>query len=86
VLEWGARDHPVHVLDLLADGLNSENRNLQLAALRGLETRPIRELLAGPIERCSFGRPGHAHSRLNHAERMKAMVASARNDESCCCR
>jgi hypothetical protein len=40
VLEWGAREHPVYVLDLLADSLNSANRELKLAALSGLETRP----------------------------------------------
>jgi hypothetical protein len=40
VLEWGARSHPVPVLDLLADGLNTGTRELMLAALSGLASLP----------------------------------------------
>lgn len=84
VLEWGARDYPVHVLDLLADGLNSGNRDLQLAALRGLEARPdFAKLLDGRI--AALYRSDDRTMRISALKAMSEtdedMVASAREDD-----
>lgn len=83
-LEWGARDHPVHVLDLLRDGLDSGNRDLQLAALRGLAARPeFAKLLHGRI--AALYRLEDRTLRIAAlkamAETDEEMVASVREDD-----
>lgn len=84
VLEWGARDYPVHALDLLADGLDSENRDLQLAALRGLEARPeFAKLLHGRIAALyrSEDRTMRIAALKAVSETEEELVASVREDD-----
>ncbi|MDP3179603.1 MAG: hypothetical protein Q8M76_16975, partial [Spirochaetaceae bacterium] len=55
MLDWGCRDVPILVLDLLAEGLDSGDAELRLAALRALGSRrEFAGLLRDRIER-SFG-------------------------------